>query len=115
MGDIEPIVKKLMEFRRKRNWEQFNTPKDLAISLALEAAEVLEHFQWKTDKEVEAYVKAHKEKIGEELADVFNWILVLAHDLNIDILKAAKRKIRINERKYPVKKAKGKTTKYTEL
>jgi len=115
MAEIESITKRLLEFRKKRDWEQFHKPKDLAISLTLEAAELLEHFQWKSEGEIKEYVKKHKTEISEELADVFNWVLLLAHDLDIDILKSSKRKIEINAKKYPVKKAKGKKLKYDKL
>lgn len=115
MADQKAILKKLLEFRKKRDWEQFHTPKDLAISLVLEATEVLEHFQWKSEAEIKQYIKIHKKEIGEELADVFNWILLLSHDLGIDIVKASDAKIRANAKKYPIKKAKGKHTKYTNL
>jgi NTP pyrophosphatase (non-canonical NTP hydrolase) len=112
---ISNITEKLIEFRKARDWEKFHSPKDIAISLALEAAEVLEHFQWKSESEIKAYIASNKSEIGEELADVFNWILLLSHDLNIDILKAAEEKIEINGKKYPVEKSKGKATKYTKL
>jgi NTP pyrophosphatase (non-canonical NTP hydrolase) len=115
MEDIQSLTDKLIKFRKQRDWEQFHKPKDLALSLVLEAAEVLEHFQWRSPEEVERYVKTHKKEIGEELADVFNWVLILSHDLNIDILKASETKIRENAKKYPVQKAKGKHSKYTEL
>lgn len=115
MKGIEEITKKLIAFRKERNWERFHRPKDLAVSLSLEAAEVLEHFQWKSEKEIEEYVKTHKNEIGEELADVFNWILVMSHDFNIDILEASRKKILENETKYPAEKARGKHTKYTNL
>ena len=104
-----------MEFRKKRDWKQFHKPKDIAISLNLEAAEVLEHFQWKSDEEVQAYIRANKKDLAAELADVFNWILLLSHDLGIDIVEASLQKIRINGKKYPVKKVKGRYTKYNKL
>lgn len=115
MNDVRSITKKLINFRNERDWKQFHKPKDLAISLSLEAAEVLEHFQWKSEEEIINYIKDHKEEIGEELADVFNWVLILSHDLGIDIFEASKKKIATNAKKYPVKKAKGRHTKYTEL
>ena len=115
MPDIKELTKKLIEFRNARDWQQFHNPKDLALSLTLEAAEVLEHFQWKSKEEIEEYIRTHKDEIGEELADVFNWVLILAHDLDLDILDASEKKIKINEQKYPVEKAKGKHTKYNEL
>ena len=85
---MKEITKKILEFREKRDWKQFHNPKDLALSLVLEATEVLEHFQWKSPKEVEEYSKTHKDEIGEELADVLYWLILMSHDLDIDILEA---------------------------
>jgi NTP pyrophosphatase (non-canonical NTP hydrolase) len=99
---IKHLIKKLIAFRDERDWQQFHKPKDLAISLALEAAELLELFQWKTEAEVGEMIK-------------HNWILVLSHDCNIDILAASAVKIEKNAQKYPVEKARGKHAKYTEL
>jgi len=115
MKNLEELTKRLVAFREARDWKQFHKPKDLAVSLSLEAAEVLEHFQWKSEKEIEEYVKTNKAEIGEELADVFNWVLLMSHDLDIDITETSDKKIKKNEQKYPVDKAKGKHTKYTEL
>lgn len=115
MADIKELTKKLIAFRKERDWEKFHSPKDLAISLSLEAAEVLEHFQWKSEKEIEEYVKTHKDEIGEELADVFNWVILMSHDFGIDIGAASAKKISQNEAKYPVEKVKGRYTKYTNL
>jgi NTP pyrophosphatase (non-canonical NTP hydrolase) len=75
----------------------------------------MEHFQWKSKEEIEEYIKTHKEHIGEELADVLYWVLLISHDLNIDILDALDKKILKNESKYPLEKAKGKHTKYNNL
>jgi len=115
MNQIEALTKIINDFRDARDWKQFHNPKDVAISLSLEAAEVLEHFQWKSPEEIKEYIKTHKEHIGEELADVFYWVLLLSSDLNIDIEKALKNKMAQNNKKYPVKKAKGKHTKYNKL
>lgn len=115
VDDIKKIQDKLIKFRKDRDWEQFHKPKDLAVSLALEASEVLEHFQWKNDVEVKSYIKTNKEEISEELADVFNWVLLLSRDLDIDIMKAAEKKIEKNSKKYPAEKAKGRHTKYSNL
>ena len=112
---IQKLTKDLIDFRDERNWEQFHNPKDVALSLTLEAAEVLEHFQWKNGQELEEYAKTHKDDIAEELADVFNWILILSHDLGIDIAEASEKKLIKNRLKYPIHKAKGKTTKYNRL
>lgn len=115
MESLESITKKLVAFRDERDWKQFHKPKDLAISLALEVSEVLEHFQWKSEAEIQQHVKKNKSDIAEELADVFNWVLIMAHDLGIDILDASAKKILANGKKYPVAKARGKHTKYTKL
>lgn len=114
-SQIQEIIERLLEFRKARDWEQFHNPKDLATSLTLEAAEVLEHFQWRSEQEIREYIKSHREELGEELADVFNWILLMSHDFGVDIIEASKKKIEINDKKYPVEKSKGKHTKYTEL
>jgi len=115
MNEIERLTKKIAEFRDARDWKQFHNPKDCALSLTLEAAEVLEHFQWKSKEEIEEFIKTNKEEIGEELADVLSWVLLMSHDLGIDIAEALDRKIEKNEIKYPVEKAKGKHTKYDKL
>lgn len=115
MTDIQKLTKLITDFRDARNWKQFHNPKDLALSLLLESAEVLEHFQWKNPAEIEAHIKKNRGEIGEELADTLYWILLMAHDLDIDIVKAVKEKMKQNARKYPVSKAKGNHKKYTEL
>lgn len=115
MKDIKSLIAAVVKFRDERDWKQFHNPKDCAISLSLEAAEVMEHFQWKSKEEVEEYVKSHREEIGDELADVLYWVLLMSNDLNIDISEAFLKKLEKNGQKYPVEKAKGKHTKYTEL
>lgn len=115
MSDIEDLTKRIIEYRDARDWKQFHNPKDLALSLILEASEVAEHFQWKSKEEMEEYIKTNKDEIGEELSDVLYWVLLLSHDLNIDIKKAFEEKMKQNETKYPVDKAKGKHTKYNKL
>lgn len=115
MVDIKVLTKKIIKFRDARDWKQFHNPKDVALSLMLEAGEVAEHFQWKNEKEIEAHIKKHRQDIGDELADTLYWVLLLAHDLNIDVIKAAESKLAKTAKKYPVKKAKGNHTKYTEL
>ncbi len=115
MSDIQELTDQVLKFRHERDWEQFHAPKDLALSLVLEAAEVLEHFQWKNGDELKKYLAENKDKIGEELSDVLYWILLLSHDLGIDIKAEFKKKMDHNAKKYPVKKAKGKNAKYTEL
>ena len=115
MTEIKKLTKRIVDFRDARDWKQFHNPKDLAISLNLEASEVLEHFQWKSEKEIEKYIKTNKDEIAEELADVLNYLLLTAHDLNIDLVDALNKKIDKSESKYPVEKAKGTHTKYNKL
>ncbi len=115
MNPIKRLTKEIIKFRDRREWKKFHNPKDVALSLVLEAGEVMEHFQWKSEDEMRKYVKTHKQEISEELADVLYWILLLSHDLNIDIEKSLDRKIRINNEKYPVSKSKGVATKYDKL
>ncbi|MDD5209845.1 MAG: nucleotide pyrophosphohydrolase [Elusimicrobiales bacterium] len=115
MSSIENLTKKIIAFRDARDWAQFHNPKDVAISLSLEAAELLEHFQWKNPAEIAAHLKTHKTEVSEELADILYWVLLLSHDLKIDPLAALSKKLKKNAKKYPVSKAKGRHTKYTGL
>ena len=115
MEKIDEITKRIVDFRNARDWKQFHNPKDLSLSLVLEATEVMEHFQWKSKEEMEKYIVEAKEEIGDELADVLYWVLLMSHDLNIDVLGALDEKMKKNEAKYPVEKAKGKHTKYNKL
>jgi len=115
MKSIVELTKKIIDFRNARDWKQFHNPKDVALSLVLEAGEVMEHFQWKSQGEIERYVQTNKEAIGEELADVLYWVLLMSHDLDIDIAQSLEEKIRRNEVKYPLEKAKGSSKKHNEL
>jgi dCTP diphosphatase len=115
MKEIKDLIKIIVAFRDARDWKKFHNPKDRAISLSLEASEVLEHFQWKSKDEMKKYVIEHKIEIGEELADVLYWVLLISHDLKIDVSDALENKIKKNEEKYPIEKAKGKHTKYNKL
>ena len=115
MSDIKDLAKRVVNFRNKRNWKKFHNPKDLAISLSLEASELLEHFQWKSIDEMQEYVKTNKKEIAKELADVLYWVLLIQNDLKIDLIKAFTEKMEENESKYPVSKSKGNATKYNKL
>ncbi len=115
MIDIEEVLEKIICFRKERDWEKFHKPKDLAISLVLEATEVLEHFQWKTDEQIEGYIKNHKDELADELADVFNYLLLMVYDLDIDLFESTLKKIEKNSKKYPIEKSKGVAIKYTDL
>ena len=112
---LQDLQKTLREFARERDWEQFHTPKNLATALSVEAAELLEHFQWLTDEQSRTLDDAKRTAVGEELADVLLYLLQLADKLDIDPLQAAERKLRLNADKYPADRARGRSDKYTEL
>ena len=105
-------VNKVLKFRDDRDWKQFHDPKDLAISISLEASELLEIFQWSRD---DVYCLDKIDKIKEELADVINYCILMADACNLDLDKIITDKIKLNAAKYPVDKAKGASTKYNEL
>ncbi len=107
MNDIASLSQRLREFAQARDWEQFHSPKNLAMALIVEAAELVEHFQWmKEDKSYELSDK-QREEVSLEMADVFIYLLRIADRLNIDLGEATDRKIAINEDRYPVEKSKG--------
>lgn len=105
----EEITAALLKFRDERDWAQFHNPKDLALALNIEAAELLELFLWKNAED------ANVDKIKEELADVFSYALLLAEKYNLDVKQIILDKITLNDAKYPVDKAKGTAKKYNEL
>ena len=105
-------VNKVLKFRDDRDWKQFHNPKDLAISISLEASELLKIFQWSRD---DVYCLDKIDKIKEELADVVNYCILMADACNLDLDKIITDKIKLNAAKYPVDKAKGTSTKYNEL
>ena len=109
---ISSLIEKIVAFRDARNWKQFHNPKDLAISISLEAAELLEIFQW-SGSDVSASTEKKVTKIKEELADVLIYSFLLGHDLGLDISEIIDDKINLNNQKYPVDKAFGKAEKYT--
>ena len=115
--DLRSLGKLATEFRDERNWAQYHNPKDLAISVSLEAAELLEMFQWKSSPSVESLLQdaEFRSKVSHELADILIYLLLLSERLNIDLYEACVEKIAINREKYPVEKAYGKSTKYDEL
>ncbi|MBC8063567.1 MAG: nucleotide pyrophosphohydrolase [Chlorobia bacterium] len=112
---LQELTNQVSGFIDQRDWSQFHNPKDLALSLSLEAAEVLELMQWKQGDELQSHLTANSSRLGEELADVFFWVLVLSNQQGIDLAEAFQRKMVQNGEKYPVELAKGKSSKYTEL
>jgi NTP pyrophosphatase (non-canonical NTP hydrolase) len=115
LGEIKTITEKILKFRAERDWKQFHNHKDVALSLVLESAEVLEHFQWKSPQEVDQHAKEYKEELADELADVAIYLLELADNLGIDLPHAIEQKMLKNAKKYPVEKVKGRHTKYNKL
>lgn len=108
----DETIQRVLKFRDNRDWRQFHTPKDLAISLSLEAAELLELFQWSgTDLEC----PGNRDKLREELADVLSYCILMADVCGLDLDEIMNEKVAKNEVKYPVEKAKGSAAKYTEL
>jgi NTP pyrophosphatase (non-canonical NTP hydrolase) len=117
MSDLDTVKKLLFQFRDDRNWQQFHTLKNLIISLNLEAAELLELTQWKTDDELARLTSDtnFREQLRDECADVLLYLLLVADAGGIDLLQAAEKKIGKNAVRYPVEQARGSSKKYTEL
>jgi len=107
MSDFNDTIRKVLEFSRERDWEQFHTPENLAKSISIEAAELLECYQWNTD--------ADREAVLEELADVLSYCILMADSLDADISDIVLRKLEKSTAKYPVEKSRGKSTKYDRL
>ena len=114
---IMEIIEALVAFRDAREWKQFHTPRQLAAALAIEVGELQQTMLWKTDAEVEAALadKILKSEIGDEIADVLSFALLLAHDLGLDPAELIHNKLKKNDERYPVEKSKGRSTKYTKL
>lgn len=109
---MDSLEKKINEFRDERDWRQFHNEKDLAISISLEASELLELFQWKSSEET---IKTKRDEIEDELADVMIYSMMLASNLDLDIKEIILNKLEKNNEKYPIEKSKGNKEKYTEL
>jgi dCTP diphosphatase len=115
VNELEEVREKIRKFRDARDWMQYHSPKNLACSIVIEAAELLEHFQWKSSEESEQLTLEKRSAIAEEIADVAIYLIELADNLNIDLVHAIKEKLAVNAAKYPVQKAKGSALKYTKL
>jgi len=107
VNDLEQLRQRLREFARARDWEQFHSPKNLSMALIVEAAELVEHFQWLTEAESARLDPKTFEAVEQEIADVFIYLVRLSDLLGIDLLDAAERKIALNERKYPAHEVHG--------
>jgi NTP pyrophosphatase (non-canonical NTP hydrolase) len=104
---ISDLAIALRAFAAEREWDQFHSPRNLAAALSVEASEVLEHFQWKTDEQSRSLSREQKEEVAMELADVFIYLVRLADRLDVDLLQAAREKMQVNAQKYPVEVTRG--------
>jgi NTP pyrophosphatase (non-canonical NTP hydrolase) len=114
-GSVETVLKRIRQFRDERDWMKFHDPKNLAMSISIEAAELLELFQWKTGDEATRYATENREAVADEVADVAIYLLEFADNIGIDLATAIHRKLDKNDEKYPVAKARGVATKYDKL
>jgi len=112
--DVQELKTRLREFAKERDWDQFHSPKNLAMALIVEAAELVEHFQWLSEEESLELSDSALKEIAEEIADIQIYLVRLADKLGIDILSAAEAKLAENDRKYPASRVKGSPKKYTE-
>jgi dCTP diphosphatase len=112
---FDELAGRLAAFARERDWEQFHSPKNLAMAVAAESAELLEHFQWLTEAQSRELAPAQRDQAALEMADVLLYLVRLADQLGVDLLDAAHRKIGLNAEKYPVERARGHSRKYTDL
>lgn len=113
--DLTRLRDSLRQFAADRDWDQFHSPKNLAMALAVEAAELLERFQWLTEDQSRRLAPADLARVREEMADVLNYLVRLADKLDVDLLAAAHDKVALNAQKYPVEKSRGSAKKYSEL
>ena len=112
---MHDTIARIRKFRDDRDWKQFHNPKDLAVSISIEAAELLELFQWKSAEQSARFAADNRERVSEEIADVAIYLVELADITGIDLAQAIDAKLEKNARKYPVEKSRGISTKYTDL
>ncbi len=112
--DLDTLRQALRDFVRERDWEQFQSPKNLSMALIVEAAELVEHFQWLTQQESRELPPERRRAVAHEMADIFIYLLRLADVLDIDLLAAAEEKLRLNAAKYPAERVRGSAKKYDE-
>ena len=114
MSELDDLKEKIRKFVEDRDWDQYNTPKNLSMALIAECGELVEHFQWLTEEQSTQVPAENLEEISHELADVFVYLLRLSDKLGIDLVEAVNRKMLLNEEKYPADKVRGSAKKYTE-
>ena len=115
MNKLDAIQKKILAFRNARDWAQFHDPKNLAEALSIEAGELLENFLWKTTEQSRNIPAEELKNVKEELADIFIFLTYICDEFKIDLLAEVKKKVAINQAKYPLRKSKGLAKKYTKL
>ncbi len=113
--ELEAIKTRLQEFAQARDWDQFHSPKNFAMALIVECAELVEHFQWLTDEQSKNLSAETLDEVSLEMADIMMYLIRLADKLDVDLLQVVDRKIGLNAIKYPVEKSKGVATKYNKL
>ena len=111
---LDVLRERLRDFVRERDWEQFHSPKNLAMAMIVEAAELVEHFQWLTEEQSRSLAPEKHEQVAQEIADTFVYLLRMADVLGIDLIAAAHAKIDLNAKKYPADRVRGSNAKYTE-
>ncbi len=111
---LDNLRNRINQFVEQRDWQQFHSPKNLAMALIVEAAELAEHFQWVTQQESYELSSEKREQVSHELADTFVYLLRIADVLDIDLIQAANTKMDLNAKKYPVEKVRGRNNKYTD-
>ena len=112
---FEYLYEKIMKFRNDRDWEKYHDPKNLSQAISIEAAELQETFLWKSNDQARNLNEKEIQKVKEELADVFIFMVYMCHEFGIDLLEEVEKKLAINCRKYPIEKARGSSKKYTDL
>lgn len=110
---LDALRERLRAFVRERDWEQFHSPKNLAMAMIVEAAELVEHFQWTTEQESRALDAEKRAEVEHEIADTFIYLLRLSDVLGVDLIEAAHRKMTLNAQKYPAEQVRGRNDKYT--
>ena len=110
---VAQLLADILKFRSDRDWEKFHTPRNLAISISLEAAELIENFQWQVGED--SITSEVRENASKEMADIFIYLLSMSHDLGIDLIEAATKKLDESQARYPIEKSKGSSKKYTEF
>ena len=114
MQSLEQIKIRLREFAAERDWDQFHSPKNLAMALIVEAAELVEHFQWLTEEQSQTLPPKKLSEVEQEIADIQIYLIRLADKLGVDMEKAVNAKIELNEKKYPAEKVRGSALKYND-